>query len=136
MVTGEIYGRRVRMQGSVWAMAAYRREFGSDMLSDALAIYRAGEADVCGLLQLAWAMARSADDSVPRYEQWLREFDPRLFAIGDTAGAVGVIDSAVSAELFRDRQAGWAVRARRWAGRRLGSLARRIGARADRLLAR
>lgn len=120
------------MQGSVWAMAEYRREFRADLLADAAAIYRGESMDVCAMLQIAWAMARAADESVSPYEEWLREFDSRLFALGDAAGAVGVIDSAVAAELFRH---GKARRAREWFARRVGSLAQRLGARADRLLA-
>ncbi len=131
MRRGVIFGREVAMQGSVWAMAEYRREFHADLLADAAAAYGEGRADVCAMLQIAWAMARAADGSTSPYTEWLREFDPRLFALGDAAGAVGVIDSAISAELFRVGAAG---RARRWLAGRVGSLAQRLGARADGLL--
>ncbi len=132
MRRGVIFGREVEMQGSVWALAEYRREFGADLFADAAGAYEGGSPDVCVMLQIAWAMARSADESTSPYVEWLREFDSRLFALGDVSGAVGVIDSAIAAELFR---VGSTRRARRRLARLLGSLAKRLGARADRLLA-
>ncbi|WP_296012710.1 hypothetical protein [uncultured Adlercreutzia sp.] len=132
MREGVIFGRPVRMQGGPFALMAYRREFGADLLADALAAYRRDGGDVAAFLQIAWAMAKTADEETSPYAEWLREFDPREFTLGDAAQAVGVIDSAVAAELFRR---GKARRARRWLARRMESLAHRLGARASRLLA-
>lgn len=131
MVEGIIFGRPVRMQGGPFALAAYRREFGRDLMADLVSAYRADDTDVCAFLQAAWAMARCADDSTSPYVKWLREFDAREFTLGDAAGTVGVIDSAVTAELFRPREAG---RPRRWLAGSLGSLAHRLGALSMRVL--
>ena len=131
MVEGIIFGRPVRMQGGPFALAAYRREFGRDLMADLVSAYRADDTDVCAFLQAAWAMARCADDSTSPYVKWLREFDAREFTLGDAAGTVGVIDSAVTAELFRPREAG---RPRRWLAGSLGSLAHRLGALSLRIL--
>lgn len=131
MVEGIIFGRPVRMQGGPFALMAYRREFGRDLMADLVAAYRAGDVDVCAFLQAAWAMAQCADEATSPYVTWLREFDAREFTLGDAAGTVGVIDSAVTAELFRPREAG---RARRRLAGSLGSLAHRIGALSLRVL--
>lgn len=138
MYEGVVYGRAVAMQGGPFAQMAYRREFGSDLLTDLIGAYGAA-ADGAGddanaWLQAAWAMAKCADESTRPYPQWLREFDPRLFTLGDTAEAIGVIDSAIAAELFRGGEAG--LPARRRIARRLGALAHRIDARQARLLGR
>lgn len=137
MREGIVYGRPVEMQGGPFALMAYRREFGTDMLSDLIEAYRGGADgadDVCAFLQAAWAMAKCADESTSPYPEWLREFDPRLFTLGDTAGAVGVIDSAIAAELFR----GGAARGRlgRVAAGWLGAVAHRLRAGQARLLGR
>lgn len=131
MVEGIIFGRPVRMQGGPFALAAYRREFGRDLMADLVAAYKDDDTDVCAFLQAAWAMARCADDSTSPYVKWLREFDAREFTLGDAAETVGVIDSAVTAELFRPREAG---RARRRLAGSLGSLAHRLGALSLRVL--
>lgn len=127
-----IYGRTVEMQGSPYTFLVYRTGFGGDLFHDIAAAYENNPPDMSMLLQIAWAMAKTHDDSVSEYEDWLREFDPKSFAIGD-ADAWGVIDSAISAELFRHEKTG---RARKWIARRMGRMAQRLGALADRLLAR
>ena len=127
-----IYGRAVEMQGSPYTFLVYRTGFGGDLMHDIAAAYDNAPPDMSILLQVAWAMARTHDDAVPDYPDWLRGFDPRTFALGD-AGAWQVIDSAISAELFRRKTAG---RIRRWAARRMGSVAKRLGASADRVLDR
>ena len=133
MVTGEIYGRPVDMQGGPLALVNYRGEFGTDLMTDAIGAFGDGTPDIAVLLQIAWAMAKTADDAVSPFPKWIREFDSREFTLGDTAGAVGVIDSAISAELFRGRPS---RRIRRGLGRRLDSLATRLGRCADGLLHR
>ena len=127
-----IYGRDVAMQGSPYTLLVYRTAFGGDLFRDVAAAYGETPPDVSVLLQAAWAMARTIDDSVSDYPDWLREFDPKTFALGD-AGAWAVIDSAVCAELFRRKETG---RIGKWIARRMGSVAKRLGALADRLLAR
>lgn len=131
MYKGEIYGRHVSMQGSPYTYLVYRKEFGRGILPDLQEAYSEGAPDMSILLQVAWAMARTLDDVVPPYADWLRGFDPKEFALGD-ARAMEVIDKAASAELFRVRKTG---RTKRWCARKMGFLAKRAGALADRLLA-
>lgn len=127
-----IYGRDVLLQGSPYTFLVYRTEFGGDLFKDILAAYEGDMPDMSLLLQIAWAMARTHDDSVSGYVKWLKEFDPKTFAVGDS-DAMGVIDSAISAELFRRKKAG---KSRRWIARRMESVAKRLVALADRVLAR
>ena len=125
-----IYGREIVMQGSPYTFLVYRSAFKGDLFNDLVDVYEHGRPEMSAMLQFAWAMARTHDDAVSDYPDWLREFDPRSFALGD-ADALGVIDSAISAELFRRRKAG---RARRWIAGRVDAMAKRLGARAARLL--
>lgn len=133
MVTGEIYGRTVSMQGGPFALVAYKREFGTDLMADAIEAVKGDAPDISALLQVAWAMAKTHDERTSAFPQWVREFDPREFTLGDTASTLGVIDSAMNAELFRCRATS---RVRRWFGRRLDALAKYLGRSADGLLAR
>lgn len=122
MHRGVIYGREIRMQGSPYTLLVYRHAFGSDLMRDLASAYgqdqldeaeedaRGMVPDVSIFLQIAWAMARTWTDEVPDYPDWLRSFDPREFSLED-GSTLGVIDSAIAAELFRHRKAG---RIRRW----------------------
>ena len=126
MVRGTIWGREVEMQGSPLTYLHYKREFGGDLGSDLSEVYAAGRADAETMLRFAWAMARTHDASVSPYEDWLSEFDPEEFSALESP--VGVIDSAVCAELFRLRKATLAERLRRLVRRWLERLAKHLGA--------
>ena len=130
MIKTVIYDREVTMQGSPYTFLVYREAFDGDLFKAVLAAYEGGTPDMSILLQVAWAMCRTHDDGVSDYASWLREFDPKSFALGD-ASALEVIDSAILAELFRREKTG---RARKWIARRMDALAKRIGSRADRIL--
>ena len=131
MLKADIYGMGVSMQGSPYTYLVYRTEFGRGILADIQEAYSGDVPDMSIMLQVAWAMARTFDDAVPPYAEWLRGFDPKEFALGDS-NAMEVIDKAASAELFRVRKTG---RTRRWCARKMGFLAKRVGALADRLCA-
>lgn len=120
-----IFGREVAMQGSPWTLVEYRRAFGSDLLRDVMAAYSQTPPDMAAILQVVWAMARTYDEETPGFEEWIRGFDPKEFAL-EEAEWLGKADGAISAELFRGRKAGARERARRWAARRLGALAKRL----------
>lgn len=130
MQRGIIWGREVRMQGGPLSYLVYKREFGGDLALDLLEAYRSGKATVETFLRFAWTMARTYDASVSPYETWLGEFDLEGFSVAESP--VGVIDSAISAELFRfgsSRRAARAVRrARRAIARWLGRISQRLGA--------
>lgn len=126
MVSGTIWGREVMMQGSPLTYLHYKREFGGDLGADLAEAYTRGSADTETMLRFAWAMARTHDASTSPYEDWLAEFDLEGFSA--LQSPVGVIDSAVCAELFRVREATWLERLRRRIARWLGSLSQRLGA--------
>lgn len=132
MLKADIYGMGVPMQGSPYTYLVYRTEFGRGILADIQEAYSGEVPDMSILLQVAWAMARTFDDAVPPYAEWLRGFDPKEFALGD-ARAMEVIDKAASAELFRVRKTG---KAKRRIARAVGRMAQRASCAADRVLAR
>ncbi len=118
------------MQGGPLSYLVYKREFGGDLALDLLEAYKSGKATVETFLRFAWTMARTYDASISPYETWLSEFDLEEFSIAESP--VGVIDSAISAELFRLGPSGRAARffrsARRAFARRLGRISQRLGA--------
>ena len=133
MIRGTIWGREVTMQGSPLTYLHYKREFGGDLGEDLVSAYSKGVADVETMLRFAWAMAKTHDPSISSYEGWLSEFDPEEFSA--LQPPVGVVDSAVCAELFRVREATWLERVRRAVARWLDRLSKRLGAQGPRLLA-
>lgn len=126
MLRGTIWGREVEMQGSPLTYLHYKREFGGDLGADLVAAYSNGSADAETMLRFAWAMAKTNDTSTLPYEDWLAEFDPEEFSV--LQSPVGVVDSAVVAELFRVRKATRAERLRKRLARLLDRLSKRIGA--------
>lgn len=130
MQRGTIWGREICFQGGPIAYVVYRKAFGGDLARDILDAYRDDGVTVEQFLRFAWTMARTYDPATSDYEDWLREFDPEGFSVADSP--VGVIDSAICAELFRIRQTGRAARAfgraRRALSRWLGRLSQRLGA--------
>lgn len=132
MVRGTIWGREVEMQGSPLTYLWYKREFGGDLGQDLADTYAKGKADSETMLRFAWAMAKTHDPSISGYEGWLSEFDPEEFSV--LQPPVGVVDSAVVAELFRVRQATFAERVRGRIARWLDRLSKRARPEAPRLL--
>ena len=130
MQRGIIWGREVCMQGGPLSYLVYKREFGGDLALDILEAYKSGQVTVETFLRFAWTMARTYDEKVSHYEVWLGEFDLEGFSIAESP--VGVIDSAITAELFRLGAPGRASRAirkaRRAIARWMGRLSQRIGA--------
>lgn len=125
----ELYGKRLELQGSPYTFLVYRDAFKGDLLRDLTEAYNDSPPALSILLQVCWAMAKTHDDDVLGYEEWLRSFDPRDFALGETE-VWGVMDSAISAELFCYEETG---RFRRWLYRRMDALAQCLSTAADRL---
>lgn len=130
MKRGIIWGREVKMQGGPLSYLVYKREFDGDLAQDILNAYKADSVTVETFLRFAWTMARTYDPAVSGYEEWLGEFDVASFSIADSP--IGVIDSAINAELFRSfptSRAGRLLRRIRAAvARWLGRLSERLGA--------
>ena len=67
-----IFGQDVELQGSPYTFLVFREEFGGDLgefMADAYAKPRPQTED---FLRIAWAMAKTRDDDVPRYADWLK----------------------------------------------------------------
>lgn len=101
MQSASIWGREVIMQGSPLTYLEYKREFGGDLANDLTDVYTAGKADTATMLKFAWAMAKTHDPSISKFEAWISEFDLEGFSV--LQSPIGVIDSAICAELFRLR---------------------------------
>lgn len=99
MVTCSIYGRETKLQGSPLTLVIYNQEFSSDLMQDIVEAYKDGNIHPAYLLKIAWSMAKTAEPTLPHFEEWMNEFDDSKFNLLDTQ-AWGVIDSAISAELF------------------------------------
>ena len=123
MYRGVIWGREVCMQGGPLSYLVYKRAFDSDLACDLLDAYRAETVTVETFLRFAWTMARTYDPAISDYENWLAEFDLSNFSIADSP--VGVIDSAINAELFRS---GASTRFGRFIRRIKNAIARWLGA--------
>lgn len=126
MIRGTIWGREVEMQGSPLTYLHYKREFGGDLGVDLANVYSQGSADTETMLRFAWAMAKTHDTSTSPYEGWLSEFDLGEFSA--LQSPVGVVDSAICAELFRVRKATWWQGLKRRIARWLERLSKRLGA--------
>lgn len=126
MLSIEAFGRTFDVQGSPYTLLVFREEF-DDELTDHLSKSYEDSSSVPleAQMRVLWAMARTADESVPSYPSWLEGFPEASFSLGDVA-SMGVIDSAIHAELFRGTEAGVVWRARWAAARLLERLAKRI----------
>lgn len=134
MQRARIWGRDVEMQGGPWAFVEYRRAFGGDLLSDYIAAIRKDPVELDDYLRVCWALCRTAGDG-SGFDEWCRAFPDFTLADGEGAAFVSVVDSAVSAELFRVRETRLQRIRRKLREGWLGWLSRRRRAREDRLLA-
>lgn len=130
MRRGIIWGREVCMQGGPLSYLVYKTEFGGDLALDLVDTYKAAQVDTERFLRFAWTMARTYDPETSGYETWLDEFDLGEFTIAESP--IGVIDSAINAELFRNgpttRIGRLFRRIRRALSRWLGAISKRLGA--------
>lgn len=135
MLRARIWGREVDMQGGPWAFVEYRRAFGGDLLSDYLAAIRKDPLELDDYLRVCWALCRTAGEKLD-FEAWCNSFTEFTLADGEGSAFVSVVDSAVSAELFRPRETRFGKLRRKLREGWLGLLSRRRRAREARLLAR
>lgn len=118
-----IWGREMALQGSPLTLLIYRQEFGGDLL-EAIAETQDGErVFIEPLLRVAWSMARTADENVSPYLEWLDQFPDEEFDL--LHPPVEVIVSAINAELFRIRPTGLGAKIREAIARLLERLAKR-----------
>lgn len=136
MIRSRIWGREIEMQGSPWTFVEYRRAFGGDLLNDYLAAARKDPIELDDYLKVAWALCRTADQSVEGFERWCGGFPDFSLADGQGAAFVSVVDSAVLAEVFRPRETRFQRLRRKLRERWLGWLSRRRRTREARLLPR
>ena len=131
MYTCSIFGREMKLQGSPVTLVEYQREFSSDLMHDLVKAYAQGFINSAIMLQIAWAMARTHEPETSKFDDWLKEFDRDQFNILD-ADFLGVVDSAINAELFRGRTTRKS-RFRRWLKRLLERISKRFSSTANRL---
>ena len=118
MQRAHVWGRDIEMQGSPWTLVIYREEFGGDLLSDVVSAFKGETLELADFLRFCWAMCRTADDSVPGFQEWCAGFPE--FDLSDGKGSVfaSVVVSAMNAELFRLRPTLWERAALWWRTRR------------------
>ena len=104
MFKGRIYNRECEMQGGPYTLLVFKEEFDLDLPSYLIDLYNKQIPDMEGFLKVAWAMCKTCNDDIPYYEHWLEDFDNDTFDIREGSGTVAVIDSAINAELFCERQ--------------------------------
>ena len=121
----------MKLQGSPVTLVEYQREFSSDLMHDLVSAYSKGFINSAIMLQIAWAMARTHEPETSKFDDWLKEFDCGQFNILD-ADFLGVVDSAINAELFRGRTTRKS-RFRRWLKRLLERISKRFSSTANRL---
>ncbi len=130
MVTCSIFGREMTLQGSPVTLVEYYKEFTCDLMQDLVKAYSQGFINSAIMLQIAWAMARTHDKKTPAFEAWLKSFDNEKFNLLD-AEFLGVVDSAINAELFRGR-ATRKNRFKKWFKRLLERISKHFGSLANR----
>lgn len=124
MLDVEVFGRRLRLQGSPLTLLVYEEEFGEELTQGLAKAYEGAEfVPVGAQMKFVWALCKTADDDVRGFEDWLREFPDEAFSLA--GGTLGVIDSAIHAELFRGPKTRW--QRIRWAvSETLERLAKRV----------
>ena len=130
MVSCSIFGREMTLQGSPVTLVEYQREFSCDLMQDLVKAYSQGFINSAIMLQIAWAMARTHEKTIPAFEEWLREFDTENFNLLD-ADFLEVVDSAINAELFRG-SASRKHKIRKWFKRLLERISKHFGSLANR----
>lgn len=130
MVSCSIFGREMKLQGSPVTLVEYHNQFARDLMQDLVKAYSQGFINSAIMLQIAWAMARTHDSKTAAFDVWLTEFDKEKFNLVD-ADFLGVVDSAINAELFRGR-ATRKSKLKQWFKRLLERISKHFGCLADR----
>lgn len=131
MVSCSIFGRELKLQGSPVTLVEYHKQFKCDLMQDLIKAYSQGYINSAIILQIAWAMAKTHDKETEDFNTWIEAFDSERFNLLN-ADYLGVIDSAINAELF----CGGASRQRRlklWFKRRVERLSQHLSNLANRL---
>ena len=99
----------VSVQGGVWALVLYEREFAPDHgnFFDDVKTYAANPmegrmfASPLFLLRCLWAMARNADETFPCFDEWAKSLD---IPMQEGAPWTNEVISALNAEIFRSAE--------------------------------
>lgn len=125
-----VYGRDLKLQGSVLTQFWYRKEFGTDLYKTILEACQQTPLDAGLLLTVVWAMAKTYDEETSDYQTWLGEFNPKHYSVTDMDW-LGEVDGVICAELFR-RKPSLSRKAiegiKRFLARVLGAMAKRLSA--------
>ncbi len=71
-------GRSVRFASTAGLPVRYKAAFGTDMFHDLAEMEKQQTADISTICQLLWAMAKTADKSIPPVQEWLDSFTDGL----------------------------------------------------------
>lgn len=106
MLEVEVYGCELRLQGSPLTLLVYEEEFGQELTQALAEAYESKDFVPLGAqMRFLWALCKTADNSIPHFEEWLRAFPGDAFTLA--GGTLGVINSAIHAELFRGPKTTW-----------------------------
>ena len=103
-----IDGKKVDAQASVFTLVLYEQEFGKDMIKDLFGKTSIDDVEQDGayidftlnnwaaIPRVLWAMRKTADNSVPRYQEWAKGVTGiDMFALNEEVAAVGDVDFCV-----------------------------------------
>lgn len=71
-------GRSVRFASTAGLPVRYKAAFGTDMFGDLAEMEKQQTADISTICQLLWALAKTADKSIPPVQEWLDSFTDGL----------------------------------------------------------
>ena len=92
-------------------------------MQDLIKAYSQGFVNSAIILQIAWAMAKTANQKTKTFKDWMAEFDAEQFNLMN-ADFVEVVDSAINAELFCGNATNKKRRCRRFIARLLERLSK------------
>lgn len=81
--TVKIDGKDVRLMATAYNLVIYRAEFGQDMFQAKSEVFSAisgsqlalNKIDGLGVARMIWTMAKTADESLPGFNQWMRSVE-------------------------------------------------------------
>lgn len=81
--TIQLDGKDVRLKATAYNLVIYKAEFGEDIFKVKNSLFAAinggrldlDKVDSLGIAKLTWAMAKTADETLPPFDQWMRSIE-------------------------------------------------------------
>lgn len=81
--TVQIDGKDVVLKATAYNLVLYRAEFGQDLFQEKAKVFAAisgsqltlSKIDGLGVARMIWCMAKTADESLPGFNQWMRSIE-------------------------------------------------------------